>query len=102
MTTSIVSVPETKPETPTTRAARRPRRSRQSGEEVPRFFLGKANASSGRPELGDEATDENQALIKAFQQTGVIYVIHTYRVEAEVQEGLPTLVKRPLLKQQAQ
>jgi hypothetical protein len=82
-------------------APKKTRRSRQNGEEMPRFFLGKASASSGRPELGEEATDENQALIKAFQQTGVIYVIHTYRVEAEVQEGIPTLVKRPLLKQQA-
>ena len=102
MITSIVSVPEMRPETPTTPGTKRTRRLRQGAEESPRFFLGKTNASSGRPELGEEAADENQALIKAFQQTGVIYVIHTYRVEAEVQEGLPTLVKRPLLKQQAQ
>lgn len=97
MTTST----EPREVSPAPSAQKRVRRPRVSAEDNLRFFLAKTNAASGRPELGDEAIDENQALIKAFQQTGVIYVIHTYRVDAEVHDGIPTLVKRPLHKQQA-
>ncbi len=81
---------------------KKPRKSRQPADGSPRFFLSKAGSANGRPELGVEAPDENQALIKAFQQSGVIHVLVSYRVEAEVQGGTPILVKRPLLKQQGQ
>jgi len=81
-------------------APKRTRRSKNSGEEGLRYFLGKPSGSTGKPELGDETPDEHQALIKAFQKDGVIYVIQTFRVDAEVQDGRPILIKRPLLKKQ--
>lgn len=68
-------------------------------EETSRFFLAKEGSSSQKPELGEEAQTESEALIKAFQQrTGVIYVLTAFRAEAEIQGGNPVLVKRPLTK----
>lgn len=77
---------------------KRARRSRQT-EPVPRFFLAKDGSNPAKPELGDEAESENDALIRAFRSKGgVIYVVSAYRAEAEVQGGNPILVKRPLEK----
>jgi hypothetical protein len=77
---------------------KKPRRSRQS-EPVPRFFLAKDGSNPGKPELGDEANDENDAMIKAFRSKGgVFYMVNAYRADAEVQGGKPTFVKRPLEK----
>lgn len=101
MDTTIAKLPEVKPEHVSS-DTRKKRKSKQSAEGTPRFFLSKAGAQNGCPELGEEAGDENQALIKAFQQSGVIHVLMSYRVEAEIQGGTPTLVKRPLQKQQGQ
>jgi hypothetical protein len=78
---------------------KRGRRSRQGGEDVIRFFLAKEGSSAAKPELGEEIQNEAEALIKAFQsKTGVLYVLHAYRADAEIQGGSPTLVKRPLQK----
>ena len=81
-------------------AAQKPgRRSRQQTEEVVRYFLGKEGSSIDKPELGVEVASEGEALIKAFQsKNGVIYTVLAYKAEAEIQEGSPTLVKRPLRK----
>jgi len=79
-------------------AGKKGRRSRGS-EETARFFLAKEGSSPQKPELGDEAQTESDALIKAFQQrAGVIYVVTAFRAEAEIQGGSPVLVKRPLTK----
>lgn len=99
MSTAIAPLPEKRQDAPKIEGAKRGRKSRPPTEDASRFFLGKAG-SSGRPELGEEASDESQALIKAFQQAGVIHVVTSYRVEAEVQGGIPILVKRPLQRQQ--
>lgn len=99
MATSSLAVVEEKPKEQPPDTPRRARKSRQPGEESARYFLGKAGSPSARVELGDEVPNENQALIKAFQQAGVIYVVMSYRVEAEIQGGNPILVKRPLQKQ---
>jgi hypothetical protein len=83
---------------PATASGKKGRRSRGS-EEMARFFLAKEGSSPQKPELGDEAQTESDALIKAFQQkTGVIYVVTAFRAEAEIQGGSPVLVKRPLSK----
>jgi hypothetical protein len=83
---------------PSSSAGRKGRRGRGS-EETARFFLAKEGSSPEKPELGDEAQTESDALIKAFQQkTGVIYVVTAFRAEAEIQGGSPVLVKRPLTK----
>ena len=79
-------------------AAQKPgRRSRQQAEEIVRYFLAKDGSSPAKPELGDELASEGEALIRAFQsKTGVVYVLHAYKAEAEMQGDSPTLVKRPL------
>jgi hypothetical protein len=79
-------------------AAKKGRKARGS-EETARFFLAKDGSSPQKPELGEEAQTESEALIKAFQQkTGVIYVVTAFRAEAEIQGGSPVLIKRPLTK----
>ena len=79
-------------------ASRRPRKPRAS-EEVARYFLAKDGSTPTKPELGEEAQSESDALIKAFRSKGgVIYVVTAFRAEAEVQGGNPFLVKRPLEK----
>ena len=78
---------------------RRTRRPRQQTEEVARYFLAKEGSSVEKPELGAEVASEGEALIKAFQsKNGVIYTLLAYKAEAEMQEGSPTLVKRPIRK----
>ena len=78
---------------------RRARRPRQQTEEVVRYFLAKEGSSVEKPELGGEVASEGEALIKAFQsKNGVIYTLLAYKAEAEMQEGSPTLVKRPIRK----
>ncbi len=94
---SVAMKAEERPK-PALRTSRRGRRSRPS-EEVPRFFLAKDGTSPAKPELGEEADNESDALIKAFRSKGgVIYVVTAYRAEAEIQGGNPILVKRPLEK----
>ncbi|MDE3103858.1 MAG: hypothetical protein KGK08_01670 [Acidobacteriota bacterium] len=83
---------------PANPAQKKGRKGRNS-EETARFFLAKEGSSPQKPELGEEAQTESDALIKAFQQkTGVIYVVTAFRAEAEIQGGSPVLVKRPLTK----
>jgi hypothetical protein len=78
--------------------SRRGRKGR-AAEEVARYFLAKEGATLAKPELGEEAQGESDALIKAFRlKDGVFYVVTAYRAEAEIQEGNPILVKRPLEK----
>jgi hypothetical protein len=80
-------------------SSRQGRRSRQQSEEGARYFLAKDGSSNSKPELGEETASEGEALIKAFQSpSSVVYILHTYRAEAEVRGGCPTLVKRPLPK----
>ena len=78
---------------------KRTRRTRQQSEEVARYFLAKEGSSPTKPELGEEVSSEGEALIKAFQsKSGVVYVLHAYKAEAEMQGGSPILVKKPLQK----
>ena len=102
METSIAKplerVVEEKLQSPQAAASKRGRKSR-SIEEVARYFLAKEGSSPGKPELGEETATMTDALIKAFQtKGGVIYVVSSYRAEADVQGGNPILVKRPLQK----
>ena len=97
-TAAVTTMPAQPAAAPTTRP-RRARRSRQQGEEVARYFLAKEGSSPTKPELGEEVASEGEALIKAFQsKSGVVYVLHAYKAEAEMQGGSPMLVKRPLQK----
>lgn len=79
--------------------SKRGRKSRQLPEETVRYFLAKDGSAPEKPELGPELASEGEALIKAFQsKSGIIYALLTYKAEAEMQSGSPTLVKRPLRK----
>ena len=98
METALAKSAEERPQLVQPSAPKRGRKSRQP-EEVARFFLAKEGSSPAKPELGQEADTESDALIKAFQSKGgVIYVVTAYRAEAEVQGANPILVKRPLEK----
>ena len=80
-------------------SGKRGRKSRQQTEEVVRYFLPKDGSSAAKPELGEEAQNEKDALIKAFQSKGgVMYVLTAFRAEADLKGSNPILVKRPLQK----
>lgn len=97
-TATVTAIPAQAPARQSTRP-KKMRRSRQQSEEVARYFLAKDGSSPTKPELGEEASSEGEALIKAFQsKSGVVYVLHAYKAEAEMQGGSPILVKRPLEK----
>lgn len=97
-TATVMAIPAQGPARQSTQP-KRTRRSRQQSEEVARYFLAKDGSSPTKPELGEEASSEGEALIKAFQsKSGIIYVLHAYKAEAEMQGGSPILVKKPLQK----
>ncbi len=99
MEAALAKVAEIQPSSTQTLEPRRARKPRQQTEEVVRYFLAKEGSSMEKPELGVEVASEGEALIKAFQsKNGVIYTVLAYKAEAEIQEGSPTLVKRPLRK----
>ena len=96
MEATTVKPPSERPSPLDTSDARRGRKPRSS-EPVARYFLQKDGSSPAKPELGEEAQSESEALIKAFQSKGgVIYVVMSYKAEAEIQGNNPVLVKRPL------
>ena len=97
-TATVTTIPAQSPAVQPARS-KRARRSRQQSEEVARYFLAKDGSSPSKPELGEEASSEGEALIKAFQsKSGTVYVLHAYKAEAEMQGGSPILVKKPLQK----
>ena len=99
MEATLAKVAEMQPPAQQVTEPRRGRKSRQQTEEVVRYFLAKEGSSVEKPELGIEFPSEGEALIKAFQsKNGVIYTLLAYKAEAEMQEGSPTLVKRPVRK----
>lgn len=99
MEATTVKAPESVPASPGA-SPKRGRRSKQGGEDLIRFFLAKEGSTTAKPELGDEIQNEAEALVKAFRsKTGVLYVLHAYQAEAEIQGGSPILVKKPLQKQ---
>lgn len=97
-TATVTAIPAQAPAKQGTQS-KRTRRSRHQSEEVARYFLAKDGSSLTKPELGEEASSEGEALIKAFQsKSGIVYVLHAYKAEAEMQGGSPILVKKPLQK----
>ncbi len=83
---------------PKTEPNRRRRRGHEEDRQA-RYFLAKEGSSPEKPELGTEAANEGEALIRAFQtKSGLLYSVVVYKAEAEIQNGSPTLVKRPVRK----
>ena len=99
MATAAVSLPRNEQlPAPAAEPNRRRKRGHEEDQQA-RYFLAKEGSSPEKPELGAEAANEGEALIKAFQsKNGVIYTLLAYKAEAEMQEGSPTLVKRPIRK----
>ena len=97
-TATVTAIPAQASSTQSTRH-KKTRRSRLQNEEVARYFLAKDGSSPTKPELGEEASSQGEALIKAFQsKSGIVYVLHAYKAEAEMQGGSPIFVKKPLQK----
>ena len=99
MATATVSAPRNEqPPAPAAEPKQRRRRGREEDQQG-RYFLAKEGSSPEKPELGVEAANEGEALIRAFQtKSGLLYSVVVYKAEAEIQNGSPVLVKRPLRK----
>ena len=99
MATAAVRVPGSEqPAAPSIEPRRRHRAGHEDDQQA-RYFLAKEGSSPEKPELGAEAANEGEALIKAFQtKSGLLYAVVVYKAEAEIQGGSPTLVKRPVRK----
>ena len=99
MATAAVRVPGNEhPAAPSVEPRRR-RRAGHEDDQQARYFLAKEGSSPEKPELGAEAANEGEALIKAFQtKSGLLYSVVVYKAEAEIQGGSPILVKRPVRK----
>ena len=99
MATAAVRVPGSEQPAAPSVAPRRRRRPGHEDDQQARYFLAKEGSSPEKPELGAEAANEGEALIKAFQtKSGLLYSVVVYKAEAEIQGGSPTLVKRPVRK----
>ena len=99
MATAAVRVPgSAQPAAPSAEPNRRRKRGHEEDQQA-RYFLAKEGSSPEKPELGAEAANESEALIKAFQtKSGLLYSVVVYKAEAEIQGGSPILVKRPMRK----
>jgi hypothetical protein len=99
MATSAVKIPGIEqPDTPAAEPNRRRKRGHEEDQQT-RYFLAKEGSSPEKPELGAEAANEGEALIKAFQtKSGLLYAVVVYKAEAEIKGSSPTLVKRPVRK----
>ena len=99
MATATVSVPRSEqPPVQVVEPNRKRKRSHEEDQQT-RYFLAKEGSSPEKPELGAETPSEGEALIKAFQtKSGLFYSVVVYKAEAEIQNGSPTLMKRPVRK----
>lgn len=99
MATATVSVPRNEQQPASTAEPSRRRRRGHEEDQQARYFLAKEGSSPDKPELGAEAANEGEALIRAFQtKSGLLYSVVIYKAEAEIQNGSPILVKRPVRK----
>jgi hypothetical protein len=99
MATAAVRIPGNEQPAAPSLEPRRRRRAGHEEDQQARYFLAKDGSSPEKPELGAEAANEGEALIRAFQtKRGLLYSVVVYKAEAEIQGGSPTLVKRPVRK----
>jgi hypothetical protein len=99
MATAAVRIPGNEQLATPAVESRRRRKSSHEEDQLSRYFLAKDGSSPDKPELGAEAANEGEALIKAFQtKSGLLYAVVVYKAEAEIQGSSPTLVKRPVRK----
>ncbi len=99
METAAVRIPGNEQSAAPSVESRRRRKGGHEEDQQARYFLAKDGSSPEKPELGAEAANEGEALIRAFQtKSGLLYSVVVYKAEAEIQGGSPTLVKRPVRK----
>ena len=99
MATAAVRIPGNEQSAAPSVESRRRRKGGHEEDQQARYFLAKDGSSPEKPELGAEAANEGEALIRAFQtKSGLLYSVVVYKAEAEILGGSPTLVKRPVRK----
>lgn len=59
-----------------------------------RYFLPKAGSSSEQPELGQEMTNEGEALVQAFKSGQVFYTVVAWKAVPEITGNEPKIVKQ--------
>lgn len=79
-------------------SSRRRRRSAAAVERV-RYFLPKTGSSSDKPELGQEAASEAEALVEAFRSTQVFYTLVAWSAVPELNGSEAKITKRPLARE---
>jgi len=84
----------TKATNDTSRNGRR-RRWEMTSENV-RYFLPKPGSSSEKPELGQEMTNEGEALVEAFKSGQVFYTVVAWKAAPEINGNEPKIVKQAL------
>lgn len=73
----------------------RQRRAQITNDDV-RFFLPKPGSLPATPELGMEIGSEGEALVQAFKDGGVFYVVVTWSATTEIDGSEPKIVKQAL------
>lgn len=73
----------------------RRRRWEMTSENV-RYFLPKSASSSEKPELGQEMTNEGEALVEAFKSGQVFYTVVAWKAVTEINGNEPKIVKQAL------
>ena len=81
-----------------TAGSRRRRRSAAGVERV-RYFLPKSGSSGEKPELGQEAASEAEALVEAFRSTQVFYTLVAWSAVPELNGSEAKITKRPLARE---
>jgi hypothetical protein len=82
---------DTVPATPERNGRRR--RQEMASENV-RYFLLKSGSSTEKPELGQEMTNEGEALVQAFKSGQVFYTLVAWKAVPEINGNEPRIVKQ--------
>jgi hypothetical protein len=71
----------------------RRRRQEMTSKNV-RYFLLKSGSSTEKPELGQEMTNEGEALVQAFKSGQVFYTLVAWKAVPEINGNEPRIVKQ--------
>ncbi len=72
------------------------RRRREMTSENVRYFLPQSGNSGDKPELGQEMTNEGEALVQAFKSGQVFYTLVAWKAVPELTGNEPKIVKQAL------
>ena len=77
-------------------SAKRGRRRRSAADmERVRYFLPQSGSTAEKPELGQEAASEGEALVEALKSGQVFYSVIAWRAVPEMNGTEAKIVKRP-------